>query len=137
MDLNNSDAELIYTTGPGEKLCELTAQLTAICLNKTSLKDEDTNITLKSVNCTLQTNSTAATMETFTTSIQPSITQVEITTQPICKCQAVQSVASIGLGALVGLLVILLAVVTIGWMWTCWIMRKRARIITTSTRDIR
>ena len=135
MDLSNSDAELIYTTGPGGKLCELTAQLTATCHNETSLKDA--NITLKSVNCTLQANSTAATMETFTTSIQPSITQVEITTQPICKCQAARSVASIGLGALVGLLMILLAVVTIGWMWTCWIMRKRARIITTSTRDIR
>ena len=85
MDLSNSDAELVYTTGPGGKLCELTAQLTATCHNETSLKDA--NVTLKSVNCTLQANSTAATMETFTTSIQPSITQVEITTQPICNAK--------------------------------------------------
>ena len=59
MDLNNSDAELIYTTKSKGKMCELTAQLTATCLDKTTLKDA--NITLKSVHCTLQDNySTAA-----------------------------------------------------------------------------
>ena len=43
---------------------------------------------------------------------------------------------SIGLGAVVGLLTLLLLTVTTGWMWTCWTMKRQARIITNS-RDIR
>ena len=37
-----------------------------------------------------------------------------------------------GLGAVVGLLVVLLAAVTTGWVWTCWIMKKRGGIIINS-----
>ena len=33
--------------------------------------------------------------------------------------------ATPALGAMVGLLLILLAAVTAGWLWTCWVMRKR------------
>ena len=33
------------------------------------------------------------------------------------------------LGALVGLLLLLLSVVTTGWAWTCWTMKKRVRYI--------
>ena len=54
-----------------------------------------------------------------------------------CKCPASRNTESIGLGTPVGVLVVLLAIVTMGWMWTCWIMRKRARIITINTGDIR
>ena len=76
---------------------------------------------------------------TPTTLIQTSATDTMVTTQQMsnCKCPASGNTESIGLGILVGLLVVLLAIVTMGWMWTCWIMRKRARIITISTGDIR
>ena len=43
---------------------------------------------------------------------------------------------SIGLGAVVGLLIVLLLTVIIGWMWTCWTMKKQAKL-TTNLRDIR
>ena len=133
MDLNDTDAELIYNTT--EKSCEIKAQLMTTCFNETNLKE--TNITLKSVYCTFHEGSTTA-MDESKTSIQPSVTvtHAEITTQPKYKSQAAGSVASIGLGAAVGLLVVLLAVVTTGWIWTCWIMKRRVRIITNS-RDIR
>ena len=36
------------------------------------------------------------------------------------------------LGVLVGILLVLLMVVTIGWVWTCWIMRRRERNKTNS-----
>ena len=123
MDLDDSDAELIYNTT--KKLCEIKAQLATTCFNDTNLKEA--NITLKSVHCT-----------TDQPPIQPSVTatHAEITTQPICKCQTAGSVASIGLGAAVGLLVALLAVVTIGWMWTCWTIKRRGRI-TINSRNIR
>ena len=33
--------------------------------------------------------------------------------------------AILALGAMVGLLLILLAAVTAGWLWTCWVIKKR------------
>ena len=35
------------------------------------------------------------------------------------------STTVVALGALAGLLLVLLAVVTAGWIWTCWLMRER------------
>ena len=123
MNLEDIRADLMYTTE--EYSCEIEVQLTATCINKTHLKDA--NITLKSADCIPQGSS------------PPTVTHTQMmTTQPtkLCKCQAAGSATSIGLGVVVGLLVALLVVVTTGWMWTCWCMKKRARIITNS-RDIR
>ena len=125
MDLEESKAQLVYTTT--EKSCKIEAQLMIFCINETNFKS-DSNITLKSVNCTSH-NTSATNISTMST--QPS---AEMTTHPIlCKCQEAGSVASIGLGALVGLLVVLLALVTIGWIWTCWTIKRRARITTNSS----
>ena len=44
-------------------------------------------------------------------------------------------VAVVSLGALVGMLVILLAVVTSGWVWTCWTMKRNKA--TTSSEHVR
>ena len=67
-----------------------------------------------------------------TTSIQTTDTDAMITTQVMsnCKCPMAGSAASIGLGALVGLLVVLLALVTTGWIWT---VKRQARITTNSS----
>ena len=118
MDLDDTDAELIYNTS--EKSCEIKAQLMTICLNETNLKE--TNITLKSVYCTFHEGSTSA-MDESKTSIQPNVTvtHVEITTQPICKCQVAGSVASIGLGAHGSTTS---NSHTTGWMWTCWTVKR-------------
>jgi cobalamin biosynthesis Mg chelatase CobN len=140
MELYDSNAELVYMIST-ERSCIIKVQLTIICIKETNLTNNTaSNIALKSysVHCysTSQEESTSA-MDTSTTSIQPNtgITHAEMTTQPVCKRQVAGSVASIGLGILVGVLVVLLALVTIGWMWTCWIVKKRART-TTNSRDI-
>ena len=130
MDLEDSDAQLVYTTT--EKSCKIEAQLMIFCINEINFKS-DSNISLKSVNCTSQEHSTSA-MNIPTMSTQANITHAEMTTHPIlCKCQEAGSAASIGLGALIGLLVVLLALVTIGWIWTCWTIKRRARITTNSS----
>ena len=134
MDLNDSNAELVYMTTT-EGSCTIKAGLIITC-SDTNFKN-DTAITPKSVHCTTVTQEErTSAMDTSTISTQPNITHAEMTTQPICKCQEAGSAASIGLGALMGLLVVLLALVTTGWIWTCWITKKRARI-TTNSRDIR
>ena len=110
-----------------QSACEVDAELVITCINKTV--EKESSINAKSVCCKIQGNSTPAT-EVPTMTTQTKATLTEMTTHPICKCQAAGSVASIGLGAVVALLVALLAVVTTGWMWTCWTMKRRARIIT-------
>ena len=40
--------------------------------------------------------------------------------------------AMIGLGTVVSLLVVLVAVMTVGWVWTCWITKRRRGIIINS-----
>ena len=39
---------------------------------------------------------------------------------------AVKEQLSSSLGALFGLAIVALAIVTTGWVWSCWIMKKRA-----------
>ena len=41
----------------------------------------------------------------------------------------------IGLGISVGLLVVVLVGMTIGWIWTCWIMSKRGHVIANLKRN--
>ena len=41
------------------------------------------------------------------------------------------------LGSMVGLLVVLLAVVTTGWVWTCWIMKKQGQMKINSSINTR
>ena len=48
------------------------------------------------------------------------------------QCQPTQA-----LGALLGLVVIVLVVVVTGWVWTCWIMKKRGGIKITSDKQER
>ena len=40
--------------------------------------------------------------------------------------------AMIGLGTVVSLLVVLVLVMTVGWVWTCWITKRRRGIIINS-----
>ena len=110
-----------------QSACEVEAELMVTCINKTGLNEA--TIKPKSICC-----NTKPVEDTSTTATNA--THREMTTQPICKCQVAGGVASIGLGAAVGLLVVLLAIVTTGWMWTCWTMKRRGRI-TTNSRDIR
>ena len=104
-----------------QSVCEVDAELMITCTNK--IDGEESSINPKSVCCKIQGNSTPA-KEVPTMTIQTKATHTEMTTHPTCKCQAAGSVASIGLGAVVALLVALLAVVTTGWMWTCWTMKR-------------
>ena len=62
------------------------------------------------------------------------------------ECKSVTSAASqspdnnvtqITLGSMVGTLVVLLAVVTTGWVWTCWMMKKQAKTKTNSLTNTR
>ena len=47
-------------------------------------------------------------------------------TATACICEGSTTNTSLpALGAVIGLLVVLLVVVTGGWIWTCWLMRKR------------
>ena len=48
-----------------------------------------------------------------------------------------QSQCSQALGAILGLVVVVLAVVTTGWVWTCWIMKKKGGTKTTSNKQER
>ena len=41
------------------------------------------------------------------------------------------------LGALLGLLVVVLAIVITGWVWTCWIVKKRGGMKITSNKQER
>ena len=48
-----------------------------------------------------------------------------------------QSQPSQALGALLGLAVVVLAIVITGWVWTCWIMKKRGRMKIISNKQER
>ena len=48
-----------------------------------------------------------------------------------------QSQCSQALGALLGLVVVVLAVVITGWVWTCWIMKKKGGMKLTSNKHER
>ena len=144
MNMRDSDIKFAYNTQNSSDSCEIEAELTVTCININKILS---NITIKRAHCSFSGMMSEVTLTilkdmpvTRATAIQTTVTNTMTTTQPIsnCKCQAAGSTASIGLGAAVGLLVVLLAVVTTGWMWTCWIMKRQARIlITTNSRDIR
>ena len=124
--------------------CTIEGKLMVTCTSNINKSQRHSNISIDTVCCTPSetngedTKSTDLQNMLIMSSIQTSATDTMTTTQPInkCKCQAAGSAASIGLGAAVGLLVVLLAIVTTGWIWTCWIMKRRGRI-TTNSRDIR
>ena len=44
---------------------------------------------------------------------------------------------SSGLGALVGILVVALIIVSTGWIWTCWTMKKKGRMKVNSKQQAR
>ena len=52
-------------------------------------------------------------------------------------CEGNQCQLSQTLGALLGLVVVVLAVVITGWMWTCWIVKKRGGMKITSNKQER
>ena len=54
----------------------------------------------------------------------PASSHQKTTNQSLFKSE-VNSTSTAILGALLGLSVVLLAVVTTGWVWTCWTMKKR------------
>ena len=114
--------------------CEMEADVMIKCDNKTNTTTTvDTTITPKSICCR---NNTPTKDVPATTTVQTRATHTEKTTISLCTCQDVKCATSIGLGVVVGLLVALLAVITTGWMWTCWTTKRRQRI-TTNSRDIR
>ena len=62
-----------------------------------------------------------------------------MTTQEINKGQLGKCITSTVLGAAVGLLVVVLIIVTTGWVWTCWTIKRRGGkfTITANSRNIR
>ena len=141
----DASANLQCSSNEGDGLCEIDAMLIDVCTNKTSstvnikmnrvplvdiISDNETKI--------YQCRFLIATSEipTTMTTHKPSQVPTVVTTQAVNGHQPEQCVTSIILGAVVGLLVVLLVVVTGGWMWTCWTIKRRARI-TTNSRDIR
>ena len=59
------------------------------------------------------------------------ITPVDDIEQSVAnQCQPTQA-----LGALLGLAAVVLTIVITGWVWTCWIMKKRQRLKITSDKQ--
>ena len=52
--------------------------------------------------------------------------------QPAMTGGGSSSASTTALGILLGIFVVLLVLVTIGWVWTCWIMKKRGGMKITS-----
>ena len=132
MDLD--DVKLMYSNK--NLSCEIEAKLMVTCINKT--EDEkvervlSTNISINKACCRFSeaTSDVTSTDLKYVSTIQTNATDTVTTTQPMnkCTCQAEKCITSIGLGVVVGLLVVLLAAVTTGWVWTCCAMKKRGRI---------
>ena len=40
-----------------------------------------------------------------------------------------------GMGATMGLLTLLLAVMTVGWAWTCWVTKKEEKLLSTQNKS--
>ena len=62
-----------------------------------------------------------------------SLTQMhvdQIQEDKVCSLSAVSA-----LGALLGMFTVLLAIVTAGWIWTCWIVKKRGRMVVNSKQN--
>ena len=145
---NWNDQEVIKLTHNIKNLsCTIVGKLMVTCNTSNGNKTQrHSSISMENV-CCVPTKTTSNSEDprttdpknTPTTLIQTSATDTMVTTQQVsnCKCPTSGNTESIGLGTLVGLLVVLLAIVTMGWMWTCWIMRKRASITTINTGDIR
>ena len=55
--------------------------------------------------------------------------QLQTTQSPTNDSATAQYSIIIGLGISVGVLVVVLVGMTIGWIWTCWIMSKRGHVI--------
>lgn len=61
--------------------------------------------------------------QVLTTPDMPVLTDDHSPTIAPCPCD--DKITPIALGSMLGLLVVLLALVTTGWVWTCWIMMKQ------------
>ena len=106
----NCEGVIMYQ---GDQLTSLRCDQEAtmnICDCKTDCKDNDTN-----------NQTSVASYDTQSTVLNEANTDV---------CYSASVV--IGLGALVGLLVLLVAVTITGWIWTYWAMRNRGRMNFTS-----
>ena len=65
------------------------------------------------------------TTKTIVSTVQPP----SVSVQDVKVCSSTESSA---LGALLGISTVLLALVTAGWIWTCWIVKKRGRMVVNS-----
>ena len=62
----------------------------------------------------------------LTTTHSASVPTYAYTSTPASCSQ--DTISRTALGSMVGLLIVLLAVVTTGWVWTCWIMKKQGQM---------
>ena len=135
MNMTDSKAKLTYSRTQNLS-CEIEGVLTVTCFDGSKTENLIADISINSVCCgSIEMNNEVTLSDSNRGASMPATTTVQakhkmITTQPInnCKCQAAESVTSIGLGIAVGLLIVLLIIVTVGWIWTYWIMKKQARI---------
>ena len=95
-------------------------------------------------NCRMcQTNSQPSTIITAScnkSDISPCTTVHTYTTSPASvllnnNTETIKYVSLVALGSAVGVLVLLLAVVTIGWIWTCCVMKKRRKLTINSNKN--
>ena len=85
------------------------------------------------------TNSPPIDPDTPTTSASPTLLTSSPATESQIKGadQSRENIAAKTLGVLVGVLLVLLVVVTIGWVWTCWTMRQKERNKTNNSDQVR
>ena len=113
--------------------CIIEGTIMVTCNNNDNKTRRHSNISINNICCTPSESKGNGPISTnfknmTTTSIETSAMDTMITTPIIdCKSQAARSDTSIGLGVVVGLLVVLLIIVTFGWIWTCWITKKNTR----------
>ena len=128
---NPHNVKLMYDIKNLSYIIEGTIMVT--CTSNDNKTRRHSNISINNICCTPSESKGKGPISTnfenmTTTSIETSAMDTMITTPIIdCKSQAARSVTSIGLGVVVGLLVVLLIIVTFGWIWTCWIMKKNTR----------
>ena len=113
--------------------CIIEGTIMVACTGNDNKTQRHSNISINNICCTPSESTGNGPISTnfknmTTASIETSAIDTMMTTPIIdCNSQAAGSVTSIGLGVVVGLLVVLLIIVTFGWIWTCWITKKNTR----------
>ena len=112
--------------------CIIEGTIMVTCTSNDNKTQRHSNISINNICCTPESKGKGPISTNFknmtTASIETSAMDTMMTTPIIdCNSQAAGSVTSIGLGVVVGLLVVLLIIVTFGWIWTCWITKKNTR----------